>query len=76
MQQVSKFGRRPLIQVVIIYASNQKVMNYGQKVSDKFINSGVDVLMQTTPNNAPKSKTKVPLLPSNSSFRPELINVF
>lgn len=34
-------------------------MSYGQKVSEKFLASGIDVLIQTTPNNAPKSRNKV-----------------
>src|SRR5205814_7941146 len=42
--------RRPLLQLVVIYASNQKVMDYGNRVANTFINSGVDVFLQTTPD--------------------------
>lgn len=48
VDQVLRAGRRPLLHLVVIYASNQKVMEYAQKTIEVFLRGGIDTYVQTT----------------------------
>lgn len=66
-EQLSKYGRRPLLQLVVIYASNQKVTNYALKVQEQFLKAGIDVYYQSNPEGLKKIKGKAV---KGSSLRP------
>ena len=53
-QHVSRMGRRPLLHVIVIYASTASVVKYANRTAEKFVASGLDVYVQTTPTGAPK----------------------
>lgn len=58
VDQLIRAGRRPLAQLVIIYASNQKVMEYSQKVLEQLLKSGIDVYVQMTAQVGPTAKSR------------------
>jgi hypothetical protein len=39
--------RRPLLQVVVLFANDQRVLAYARSVSQKFMSVGVDVFLNT-----------------------------
>jgi hypothetical protein len=48
IRQVRHFGRRPLLQVLVLIATNRKVLAYAREVCEVFLARGVDVCLQTT----------------------------
>jgi hypothetical protein len=64
VQQVARFCRRPLLHVLVIYASNHKVMGYALRTAAQFTQRGIDVYVQVTPSGAPKSNSR-----DNGSYR-------
>eukprot|EP01125_Pyxidicula_operculata_P009917 TRINITY_DN3261_c2_g1_i1.p1 TRINITY_DN3261_c2_g1~~TRINITY_DN3261_c2_g1_i1.p1 ORF type:complete len:713 (-),score=145.17 TRINITY_DN3261_c2_g1_i1:69-2207(-) len=44
--QICKYGRRPFLHLVVLYASDPRVTVYVQEVLDKFLKHGIDVAVQ------------------------------
>lgn len=48
VEQIIKYGRRPLLHIIVMYATNKAVRAYAFGVSETFMASGIDVHVQTT----------------------------
>jgi len=42
-----RFARRPFLHVIVLFATDPRVMKYSSEVSKCFISNGYDVLLQT-----------------------------
>ena len=42
-----RWGRRPFLQIVVLYASDSRVLKYAKDVQSTFLDNGVDVYLQT-----------------------------
>jgi len=46
-QSADRRGRRPFLQIVVLYASDSRVLKYAKDVQSTFLDNGVDVFLQT-----------------------------
>lgn len=65
VRQVVRGGRRPLLHIVVLYATlNPGTLAYVNKVAKRFTECGIDVVIQTTPTPSsgppPRPKTRAP----------------
>ena len=51
--------RRPLMHIVVLYASDLRVLHYAQAVGRKFMENGVDVFVQVRHPRAPHARAVV-----------------
>jgi len=60
--QISKFGRRPFLQLVVLYASDARVSKYAEEILEILLDAGIDVVVQNTiqAGFSPQIGTKVP----------------
>jgi len=50
--QVSKFGRRPFLQLVVLYASDDRVSKYSDEILEILLSAGIDVVVQNSVQGA------------------------
>lgn len=61
--QISKFGRRPFLQLVVLYASDARVSKYADEILEILLVAGIDVVVQNSVQQGsvpPAAGTKVP----------------
>lgn len=46
-------GRRPFLQIVVLYANDSRVFNYSKEVQNQFLENGIDVYLQIGIENIP-----------------------
>lgn len=46
-------GRRPFLQIVVLYANDSRVFHYAKEVQNQFIENGIDVYLQIGVENTP-----------------------
>lgn len=49
-------GRRPFLQIVVLYANDSRVFNYAKEVQHQFIENGIDVYLQIGVENVPSKE--------------------
>lgn len=66
--QISKFGRRPFLQLVVLYASDTRVSKYADEILEILLDAGIDVVVQNSIQQgsfSPQIGTKVPKAKGN-----------